>query len=192
VKRNGTKRYICETKRTETNQNNNVPKPCNFCFFRCFIFILSTMLPFMKHILFPLFISSIDGCKLYKISIYIQYNIPTLCGYILKLFFFCEALEWIRKAMNRQIFFLLHCLFRHSILKLFISICYIPLKSICYSCKLLKVTVLMLFRSERRKSRSQSESRGGNYQLAFFAVQHISFCPSLVRQRELRNVVAVS
>jgi hypothetical protein len=27
VKRNGTKRYICETKRTETNQNNNVPKP---------------------------------------------------------------------------------------------------------------------------------------------------------------------
>jgi hypothetical protein len=28
VKRNGTKRYICETKRTETNQNDNVPKPC--------------------------------------------------------------------------------------------------------------------------------------------------------------------
>jgi hypothetical protein len=27
VKQNGTKRYICETKRTETNQNNNVPKP---------------------------------------------------------------------------------------------------------------------------------------------------------------------
>jgi hypothetical protein len=27
VKRNGTKRYICETKRTETDQNNNVPKP---------------------------------------------------------------------------------------------------------------------------------------------------------------------
>jgi hypothetical protein len=28
VKRNGTKRYFCETKRTETNQNDNVPKPC--------------------------------------------------------------------------------------------------------------------------------------------------------------------
>jgi hypothetical protein len=27
VKRNGTKRYICETKRNETNQNDNVPKP---------------------------------------------------------------------------------------------------------------------------------------------------------------------
>jgi hypothetical protein len=35
VKRNGTKRYICETKRNETNQNDNVPKPWIF-FFREF------------------------------------------------------------------------------------------------------------------------------------------------------------
>jgi hypothetical protein len=33
VKRNGTKRYIFETKRNETNQNDNVPKPCYITWF---------------------------------------------------------------------------------------------------------------------------------------------------------------